>query len=259
MARVTTHRDPKQLEAVAAAAERQFASIRGRLVERRQQLGMSMSELARTIGVSPSMISQIERGQSLPSVETLFALAAALGATVDTFFSSADARGGGSTSSAVAAPAGEGNLGRVPASPLVGNDDGADPASHRYVVRRDQRATIDIQGGVRWERLTPFAMEEVEFLELIYEPGAQSNEHLYRHPGFEMVVVLEGRFEMHVGFETYTLDEGDGIAFASSLPHRYVNPLPKISRAITTILRDPAAAQLGATATAAGMVGGVQQ
>jgi DNA-binding XRE family transcriptional regulator/quercetin dioxygenase-like cupin family protein len=256
--RLTTNRDPKQLEAVAAAAERQFASIRGRLVERRQQLGMSMSELARTIGVSPSMISQIERGQSLPSVETLFALAAALGATVDTFFSSADADPGRSTPLATVRRAGDGNLGQVQGSPHVANEDSAGPAPHRYVVRRDQRAAIDIQGGVRWERLTPFAMEEVEFLELIYEPGAQSNEHLYRHPGFEMVVVLEGRFEIHVGFETYTLDVGDGIAFASSLPHRYVNPLSQVSRAITTILRDPAAAQLGATGTSASMLGGAQ-
>jgi transcriptional regulator with XRE-family HTH domain/quercetin dioxygenase-like cupin family protein len=219
---------------------------------------MSMSELARTIGVSPSMISQIERGQSLPSVETLFALATALGATVDTFFSSADGDVAGSAPLATVSRAGDDNLRQVPASPLAGNDDSAGPAPHRYVVRRDQRAAIDIQGGVRWERLTPFAMEEVEFLELIYEPGAQSNEHLYRHPGFEMVVVLEGRFEIHIGFETYTLDRGDGIAFASSLPHRYVNPLSQISRAITTILRDPAAAQLGAAATGAGVLGGAQ-
>ena len=68
-------------------AEQQFATVRERLIERRRELGMTMSALARQIGVSPSMISQIERGQSLPSVETLFALAAALGLTVDTFFS----------------------------------------------------------------------------------------------------------------------------------------------------------------------------
>lgn len=225
----------QQVESVAAAAERQFASIRGRLVERRQQLGMSMSELARTIGVSPSMISQIERGQSLPSVETLFALATALGATVDTFFSSAD----GGAREAGAVPA-------VRELPRVDHAAARPASPHRYLVRKAERAAIDIQGGVRWERLTPFAMDEMEFLELIYEPGAQSNENLYRHPGFEMVVVLEGRFEIHVGFDVYTLDEGDSVAFASSLPHRYVNPLAQVSRAITTILRDPAAAERAA-------------
>ena len=99
-----------------------------------------------------------------------------------------------------------------------------------------------MQGGVRWERLTPQALEGVEFLELVYQPRAESNAKLYRHPGFEMVIVLEGRFDIYVGFEQYELGPGDSIAFASSLPHRYVNPTDSISRAITTILRDGAGA-----------------
>lgn len=223
--------DPQPSRAYAEAAERQFASVREQLVERRQALGMSMSELARKIGVSPSMISQIERGQSLPSVETLFGLAAALGATIDTFL--------------VAAP-GDPNPPDAPDEQFVARPAGAVEAAaaaetvgHRYLVRRGERAAIDIQGGVRWERLTPYALQNVDFLELIYAPGGQSNEHLYRHPGFEMVLVLEGRFEIYVGFERYVLDPGDSVSFASSLPHRYVNPLARESRAVTTILHDP--------------------
>ena len=38
------------------------------------------------VGVSPSLISQIERGQSQPSVATLFALAESLDVPVDAFF-----------------------------------------------------------------------------------------------------------------------------------------------------------------------------
>jgi quercetin dioxygenase-like cupin family protein len=53
-----------------------------------------------------------------------------------------------------------------------------------------------------------------------------------------MVIVLEGRFDVYVGFEHYELGPGDSIAFASSLPHRYVNPTESVSRAVTTILRD---------------------
>src|SRR4051794_32272312 len=68
-----------------ALAERQIEAIRHAMTERRQASSMSMSELGRKVGVSPSMISQIERGQTLPSVGTLFALAAALGVTVDAF------------------------------------------------------------------------------------------------------------------------------------------------------------------------------
>src|ERR687891_2849333 len=48
--------------------------------------GLKVSALARAVGVSPSLISQIERGQSRPSVSTLFALAEALEVPVDAFF-----------------------------------------------------------------------------------------------------------------------------------------------------------------------------
>jgi quercetin dioxygenase-like cupin family protein len=108
----------------------------------------------------------------------------------------------------------------------------------RYVVRRADRRSIDIAGGVSWEMLTPNQRADVEFLELVYEPGAESNEALYRHPGFEMVLVLENRFDIYIGFEVYTLESGDSIAFPSSLPHRYVNPTDTVARAVTAILRD---------------------
>jgi transcriptional regulator with XRE-family HTH domain len=183
---------------------------------------MSMSALARAIGVSPSMISQIERGQTLPSVETLFALAHALGASVDTFFENGPATSLAADGLSTTRPRSE-----------------ATSADGRLVVPKEARATIAIHGGIRWERLTPRAMEDFEFLELIYEPGAESSEHLYPHPGYEMVLVLSGRFEIQVGFEHYTLDPGDSIAFDSSLPHRYVNPLSQESRAVTTILHTP--------------------
>ena len=69
------------------------------------------------------------------------------------------------------------------------------------MVRRSMRDAIDIEGGVRWERLTPQTLPQIDFLELVYEPGAQSHSELYRHPGAEMVLVLTGRLDIFVGFE----------------------------------------------------------
>lgn len=211
-------------ESVNALAERQFEAIRQVLTERRRAIPMSMSELGRMVGVSPSMISQIERGQTLPSVGTLFALAAALGVTVDAFLTKPEAsEKEGPSPLPVAGAAIE-----VPTT----------PREAMYMVRRNARASIPIRGGVRWERLTPRSLEDVEFLELNYAPHAESDDQLYRHPGLEMVLVLEGRFEIHVGFEPYQLEVGDSILFPSSLPHRYVNPTDQTARAVTVILRD---------------------
>jgi mannose-6-phosphate isomerase-like protein (cupin superfamily) len=117
-------------------------------------------------------------------------------------------------------------------------DDSADDPVERYVVRKSSRAAIDIEHGVRWERLTPTALRNVEFLELVYGPGAESNPTLYRHPGTEMVVVISGRLDIYLGFECYHLEPGDSMHFPSALPHRYVNPTGETTRAITTILYD---------------------
>jgi transcriptional regulator with XRE-family HTH domain len=214
---------------------------------------VKVSALARGVGVSPSLISQIERGQSRPSVSTLFELAQALDVPVDAFFRDGDRDGAAPVSAPAPAPA------PAPAAaqaapppeqaeraplprPVVEMPERpvpvADRPRHRYVVRADERDVIEIEGGVRWESLTPRLLDELEFLELVYEGRAESSPRLYRHPGTEMVLVLSGRLDIHVGFERYELGPGDSIHFPSSMPHRYVNPTDETARAVTVILRD---------------------
>ena len=207
----------------SAAVADPSLEIGARLAAHRARRGVRVSELARRIGVSPSLISQIERGQSRPSVSTLFAMAQALDVPVDAFFRDGDEAAGPPER----------------AAPLPEESTEAMPAGdHRYVVSADDRAAIDIDGGVRWERLTPTTLDHVDFLELIYAPHAESNPTLYRHPGSEMVLVLRGRLDIHLGFERYELGPGDSIHFPSSFPHRYVNPTDETARAVTVILHD---------------------
>src|SRR5215471_8764080 len=54
-----------------------------RLREARSAGGLSVRELARRVGCSASLISQIERGVSVPSVGVLYALATELGSSLD--------------------------------------------------------------------------------------------------------------------------------------------------------------------------------
>jgi transcriptional regulator with XRE-family HTH domain len=192
-------------------------AIGERLAEHRTRRGVKVSQLARQIGVSPSLISQIERGQSRPSVSTLFALAEALDVPVDAFFRNGEA-----------AP---------PSAPrALETREGV--RGDRYAVRHHERAGIDIEGGVRWERLTPAPLDDLEFMELVYGPGAESHKALYRHPGMEMVLVLSGTLVIFLGFERYELEPGDSICFPSSTPHRYLNPTDETTRAVTVILPD---------------------
>ena len=196
-----------------------------RLAAHRGQRGVRVAELAREVGVTPSLISQIERGMSRPSVSTLFAIAQALDVPVDAFFREPQPP----------APAGAQPDG--PPGP-AGTDGPGRAGRGRYAVRRGGRAVIDIEGGVRWERLTRSTLDHLDFFELVYEPGAESHPRQYTHPGTEMVLVMSGCLEITIGFERYRLEPGDSIDFPSSMPHRYVNPSAQTARAVTVILYD---------------------
>jgi transcriptional regulator with XRE-family HTH domain len=203
-----------------------------RLAYLRGQRNLKISDLARRISVSPSLISQIERGQSRPSVTTLFALAQALEVPVDAFFET------GSLSDLERASAELRHPRPGPADGAWREANGSPGESERYLLKHDERPTVEIRGGVRWERLTRSALTDLEFMELVYQPGAESDPQLYRHPGLECVLVIENRLDITIGFEVNRVMAGDSIAFPSSLPHRYVNPTDRVSRAVTVILRD---------------------
>ena len=71
-----------------ATTERSFESskVGSRLRQERERRGMSLRELARRVGVSPSLVSQIELDRVNPSVSTLYALVSELGMTMSDVF-----------------------------------------------------------------------------------------------------------------------------------------------------------------------------
>jgi DNA-binding XRE family transcriptional regulator/mannose-6-phosphate isomerase-like protein (cupin superfamily) len=180
-----------------------------RLRQAREQEGLSLRELARRLELSASALSQIETGKSRPSVKTLYAIVSELGISLDELFENPTAptempvegvRGGG-----------DGSAVRSTVAPVV--------------QRADSRAGLELDSGVSWERLTAAHDPEVDFLYATYEVGgaSSSNDKLVRHRGREYGIVLSGELEVTVGFETYTLGEGDSISFDSQEPHRLAN------------------------------------
>jgi transcriptional regulator with XRE-family HTH domain len=224
---------PDEPPGVDAAAPDPTHGIGERLARLRGGRGVKVSGLAREIGVSPSLISQIERGQSRPSVSTLFAMAQALDVPVDAFFRDTPPEGSAAAARRREAEAeADADARATTSAPERGR------GRRRYLVTRAERDVLEIEGGVRWESLTSTPLDELEFLELVYEAHAESSPRLYRHPGQEIALVLSGRLDIHVGFERYELGPGDSIHFPSSLPHRYVNPTDEVARAVTVIVHD---------------------
>ena len=166
-----------------------------RLRAERERRGVSLRELARRLAISPSALSQIETGRSRPSVGTLYAIVTELDMSLDELFGSRRA---------------------------------AEPAetAGSLVQRRDERRGLDLESGVRWERLTPTPEPDADFLYVVYEVGGASSRpgtHM-RHMGREYGIVLSGRLRVTIGFdEEHELGPGDSIAFESSRPHRLEN------------------------------------
>jgi transcriptional regulator with XRE-family HTH domain len=167
-----------------------------RLREERNRKGMTVREIARRIGVSPSLISQIERDKVNPSVSTLWSLVTVLGLTMGDLFSEGDEQQG-------AQPA----VRHTPAGP---------------VTVPGQRAVINLETGVHWERLTAATDPLVEFLTVEYPPGAAScaPDSLVRHGGKEYGYVVSGRLGVRIGLDEFELGPGMAISFDASAPHR---------------------------------------
>jgi quercetin dioxygenase-like cupin family protein len=168
-------------------------------------------------------------------VSTLFAMAQALDVPVDAFFRDTPLEDEVAPVPPIREADAEVEVRRAGDAPRVPQ---RGRGRRRYLVKRDDRDVLEIEGGVRWESLTPTPLDELEFLELVYEAGAESSPRLYRHPGQEIALVLSGRLDIHVGFERFELGPGDSIHFPSSMPHRYVNPTDEVARAVTVILHD---------------------
>ncbi|MGQ0849315.1 MAG: helix-turn-helix domain-containing protein [Actinomycetota bacterium] len=173
--------------------------IGDRLREERTKAGISQRELARRLGLSASMISQLESGLSKPSVGTLYAIVTELNLSLDRVIRGEDYRDGNHRSPTE----------RV-VSPLVHPED---------------RQSIDLASGVRWEELTATSEDGVDFLYATYEVGGAStaDASLMRHHGREYGYVISGTLGIEIGFQEYELSSGDSIAFDSTLPHRLFN------------------------------------
>jgi transcriptional regulator with XRE-family HTH domain len=183
--------------ATSGPPERGFeaSKVGSRLRAERVRLGISLRELARRVGVSPSLVSQIELDRVNPSVSTLYALVTELGLTMSDVF-------------------GDSRSEERVVRELRGREGLAE--------RPETRRVINLASGVRWEQLTPHSDRDVEFLYVVYPVGAEScpEDALMTHAGKEYGYVTSGRLGVRVGFDEYELGPGASIAFDSSSPHR---------------------------------------
>lgn len=163
----------------------------------REKTGKNQTSIAEQAGISPSMLSQIERGSVSPSIETLLDVCRALGLDSAELFSRISS-------------------GRAPT-----------------VYRAGERLTTS-RDGVRYEQLAILhdspVSAEMSLVEL--HPGHRVGPSDRGHEGAEMGYVLQGNVIVEFGDESLELSEGDSISFSSRIPHRLFNPGPTEFKAI---------------------------
>ena len=182
-------------------------NVGARLRAARTARGLSLRGVAQALGVSASLISQVETGKTQPSVSTLYALVNHLGISIDDLL----------------------GVKPLPAAaqddqPTVVNPDAPIPAGP-VVQRGEDNPVLEMENGVRWERLAMGTGGPADAILATYEPGASSSVEgrLMRHAGIEYAYLLEGELTLQLEFDSHVLRAGDSLHFDSVRPHLYVN------------------------------------
>lgn len=160
----------------------------GREVRRyREKLNVTITELARTAGLSPGMLSKIENGATSPSLASLQAVANALQVPVTALFRSYE-----EARTATFVRAGEG----------------------LNIERRGTRAGHQYQ--LLGHAPSGPLMVEPYLITLTTESDVFP---IFQHAGIEFIYMLEGEFGYRHGSEVYTLTPGDSLYFDADVPH----------------------------------------
>jgi transcriptional regulator with XRE-family HTH domain len=157
----------------------------------RKEKGMTLAQLAETAGLSPAIVSQIERGKANPAFITLAQLAHGLEIPVGRFF--------------------------------LGHDEPASPVVRRTDRRNLQGVTRESVGEAAHELLTPDHNGLLEAQWIVSPPGHDTSETPFHHRGEEFGIVLSGKIDIYLDGERYLLEAGDSITYASTVPHWYIN------------------------------------
>src|SRR4030095_10029409 len=152
---------------------------------------MGLVELGQHSGLSPALLSKLERGRLFPTLPTLLRIALVFSVGLDYFFAGAREK------------------------PLVA------------VVRKAERVQLPerLDGkemSYRFESLDYPATERrfnsyyAEFL-----PMARDKVQVHTHAGVEFIYTLKGRVNVHIEGQEHALEAGDSMYFDSGLPHGY--------------------------------------
>lgn len=173
-----------------------------RLRERRNEMEMSIKDLAEKTGLTSGFISQIERGLAEPSITSLRNIANELGVPVFYFL--------------------------------------LDDIEENPVVRKDQRRILNFgKSDLTYELLSPDLNKQMEMFLGKLNPGTDTGEEFLYHTGEEVIHILKGTMWFKLGTDEYILETGDTVQFNSSKLHQIKNIGEEVLEFISTTTPPP--------------------
>ncbi len=155
--------------------------------ELREAKGLSREELAEKMGVSSSLLAQVEEGKTVPSVATLIHLSRCLDVPLRTFT-------------------------------------GLEEEERLVVVRAHERKEVDrrpragpSKSGYHYQTLA--SKEGIDAFYITFEEKAEDERVFFLHGGKEFLYVLDGRLELCLDEDCVVLGPGDSASYESKYPH----------------------------------------
>jgi transcriptional regulator with XRE-family HTH domain len=151
----------------------------------RNEQGLTLVQLGQQVGLSASYLSQIERGETMPSLSRLTTIAKALDVEVGYFF----------------------------------EEDVSSPC----VVKLNQGRRLEGAADAIVELLSADPTDKkIQPHRLVCQPGA-SRDQPPAYPGEEFGFILKGQLTVTVGEETFVLKAGDSIHYQTLQPYSWRN------------------------------------
>ncbi|MCV3735185.1 cupin domain-containing protein (plasmid) [Rhizobium sp. TRM96647] len=172
---------------LAESAQQTLISIGVKIRESRQTRGMTLQALGDATGLSPSMLSLVERGRASPSIGSLIVVANALGVSM---------------------------------SDLVVNDS---ETEEKLVVRSDEAKVVETAQHVVRRLLKDDRAHGLSIAVNEYAPHTGNSEKPISHEGFEYGFILDGELTVEVDGQEHTLQSGDLISYKSTRMHKLWN------------------------------------
>lgn len=159
-------------------------TLGSQLKNARERKKYTLKQLSEITGLSIGFISQVERGQTDPSLSSLKSLSNALDIKLRDLF---DQEG----------------------------------AAH-ILVRKGEGSLLKIDAAVQCELLASSLNKTMEPMIKVISPGGESG-LVTPHSGEEFIFIIEGTLRVQIGDANYTLNEGDSVYFEANQVHAWKN------------------------------------